>query len=139
MVTPTTLSVIATLSWPCKNLDASSLATSVLKYVFLQQRGLIELRHVLSWHTVLLQSLVTLCVCTRGACKVFGSVIVVIKKNCLILTSRHLSDSKGQQICRIWQKNWPHYATNRVAQPMIVTNSVFLLAIIATPIDCAHY
>ena len=36
-------------------------------------------------------------------------------------------------------KNWPHYASNRVARPTSITNSVFLLAIIATPIDRAHY
>ena len=31
------------------------------------------------------------------------------------------------------------YALNRVAQPTSVTNSSFLLAIVATPIDCAHH
>ena len=36
-------------------------------------------------------------------------------------------------------KNWPHYASNRVAQPISVTNSIFLLAIVAQPIDRAHY
>ena len=36
-------------------------------------------------------------------------------------------------------KNWPHYASNQVAWPTSVTNSVLLLAIVATPIDRAHY
>ena len=35
--------------------------------------------------------------------------------------------------------NLPHYALNQVAQPTSVKNSVFLLAIIATPLDRAHY
>ena len=35
--------------------------------------------------------------------------------------------------------NWPHCALNQVARSTSVKNSAFLLAIIATPIDCAHY
>ena len=36
-------------------------------------------------------------------------------------------------------KNWPHCASNRAAQPTSITNRVFLLAIVATPIDCMFY
>ena len=35
-------------------------------------------------------------------------------------------------------ENWPRSASNRVARPTSVTNSVFLLAIVAMPIDRAH-
>ena len=32
-------------------------------------------------------------------------------------------------------ENWPHCASNQVAWPTSVTNSVFLLDIVATPLD----
>ena len=37
------------------------------------------------------------------------------------------------------QKNWLECASNRLVRSTNITNSVIVLAIIATPIDCAHY
>ena len=36
-------------------------------------------------------------------------------------------------------KNWLQYAQNRVAWPTSITNSAFQMAIVAMPIDCAHF
>ena len=46
----------------------------------------------------------------------------------------HLSDLLAQQICRIWQRiGLTIYVSNRVARPTSITNSVYLLAIVAIP------
>ena len=39
---------------------------------------------------------------------------------------------------KLAKKNWLKYALNHLAQPMSVTSSVYLLAIVVTPIDCAY-
>ena len=82
---------------------------------------------------------ITPCTCTRG--KVISSVIVVVivNKNHQISASRPLvTRIKTQQMLNL-PKNWLHLAMNRVVQPTNITNSVYLLAIVATPIDHAHY
>ena len=70
---------------------------------------------------------------TPHACariKVVDSVVIVVIMDTKITKSEDLSNLA---------KNRLQFAYNRVAQPTSITNSAFMLAIIATLIGHAHY
>ena len=75
------------------------------------------------------------------ACMRRGKVISL--SVCLLLSSRKSSDldiqASEQLICVLKSvKKWLEYASNHLAQSTNITNSVFLLVIVVTPIDHAH-
>ena len=73
--------------------------------------------------------------------KVIGYVVVVVvdtKKSPnlgIYAPERVVSTTNMSNLA----KNWLQYAQNRVVRSARVTNRVFQLAIVATPIDCAHH
>ena len=80
--------------------------------------------------------------------KVFSSVVVVVKLLLLfLLLSTKIARSQGvgpEKLVNTTNlsnlvKNWHQYTLNRVAQPTSITNGVFLLTIIAIPIDHVNY
>ena len=89
--------------------------------------------------------IITSCACARG--KAIGSIVVIVVVVLIIVDTKiaksgDLSTSVllAWRTCRIWQKfNWLQCAQNRVARPTGITNSVSMLAIIAMPINSAHY
>ena len=111
------------------NLKKFSEAQAILLSDFLEQ-----IRHYASF--------IIPCACAKG--KVIGSAVVVIvvnQKINKIARSRHLgtlATRKHNNSVELGE-NWPHCASNRVAWPTSVTNSVFLLDIVATPLDRAYY
>ena len=95
---------------------------------------------ILIYWTVFSCATFTPCTCARG--QVIGRVIVVI-----VVVHKKSPDlgiqapQRLQSITNLSElvKSWPQDAQNRVARPTSFTNGVFQLAIIATPIDYAHY
>ena len=83
------------------------------------------------------QTISTPCACVRG--KVIGLVVAVVDTKLPNLAVQALEQVVSTTNMLNLAKNWLQFAQNRVAQPTSVTNSVLQLAIVATPIDYAHY
>ena len=83
------------------------------------------------------ENIFTLRTCTRG--KVIDSVVIVVNKK--VARSQHLGSLQLVITTDLLNlaKHWPHCASNRVAWPTRITNSIILLAIVATPLNCAYY
>ena len=69
------------------------------------------------------------------------SSLLTYQSTCIVSVAPPSYCCRGhfQTISTPCAKNWLQFAQNRVAQPTSITNSVLQLAIVATPIDYAHY
>ena len=89
-------------------------------------------------YTQMIQILITPHACAGVKVIVFVIVVVVIHKKSWDLHVGTWVTHRYNESIEVG-KNWLQYASNRVALSTSVTNNVFLLVIIATPINCAMH